>query len=131
MAELKIKKIIMENTITTTEKKVSRTSIIFGVIYGLVAAGFYVTPVMFFLLGVASLSTVVAMQSILIQNFGWAFLSLGLLLTLTTVMIYLRRKNVAKLTIAEIRPYRAFIGGITTALLITYAILATMALFTL
>ncbi len=130
MAELKIKKIIMENTITT-EKKVSRASIIFGVIYGLVAAGFYVTPVMFFLLGLASLSTTIAMQSILIQNFGWAFLCLGLLLALTTVMIYLRRKNVAKLTIAEIRPYRAFIGGITTALLITYAILATMALFTL
>ncbi len=120
----------MENTITT-EKKVSRASIIFGVIYGLVAAGFYVTPVMFFLLGLASLSTTIAMQSILIQNFGWAFLCLGLLLALTTVMIYLRRKNVAKLTIAEIRPYRAFIGGITTALLITYAILATMALFTL
>ena len=82
-------------------------------------------------MGAASLSTAVAMQGILIENFGWAFVCLGLLLALTTVMIYLRRKNVAKLTIAEIKPYRAFIGGITTALLITYAILATMALFTL
>ncbi|PJA53088.1 hypothetical protein COU86_01775 [Candidatus Roizmanbacteria bacterium CG10_big_fil_rev_8_21_14_0_10_36_26] len=120
----------MEDTVIN-EKKASKASIIFGILYGLVAAGFYVTPVMFFLLGAASLSTAIAMQNILIQNFGWLFLCLGLLLTLTTVMIYLQRKNVAKLTIAEIRPYRAFVGGISIALLITYATLATMALFTL
>ena len=108
-----------------------RTSIILGIVYGLVAAGFYVTPAMFFLLGAASLSTAMAMQGILIEKFGWAFVCLGLLLALTTVMIYLRRKNVTKLTMAEIRPYRAFIGGISAALLITYAILATLALFTL
>lgn len=108
-----------------------KASIILGIIYGLVAAGFYVTPAIFVLLGMASLSTAVAMQGILIENFGWAFLLLGLLLALTTVMIYLRRKNVEKLTIAEIKPYRAFIEGITIALLITYAVLATTALFTL
>jgi len=123
----------MEYNTLNTEKaeKNYRASIILGIIYGLVAAGFYITPLMFFLLGLASLSTAVAMQGILIENFGWAFLCLGLLLTLTTVMIYLRRKNVEKLTVAEIKPYRAFIGGITTALLLTYAILVTMALFTL
>jgi hypothetical protein len=111
--------------------KSCRTSIIFGVIYGFVAAGFYVTPIMLLLLGTASLSTAVAMQGILIKNLGWAFVSLGLLLALITVMIYLRRKNVKKLTMAEIKPYRAFIGGISTALLVTYAVLATIALFTL
>jgi hypothetical protein len=124
----------MDNNISNTitiKRKVSKAGIILGIIYGLVATGFYITPWMFILLGLASLSTAVAMQDILIKNFGWLFVCLGLLLTLVTIMIYLRRKNVEKLTLAEIKPYRAFIGGITTALLITYAILATMALFTL
>jgi len=120
----------ISNTITI-KRKVSKASIILGIIYGLVAAGFYITPWMFILLGLASLSTAVAMQDILIKNFGWLFVCLGLLLTLVTIMIYLRRKNVEKLTLAEIKPYRAFIGGITIALLITYAVLITIALFTL
>jgi len=42
------------------EKRVPRTSIILGIIYGLVSAGFYVTPFMFFLLGLASLSAMIA-----------------------------------------------------------------------
>lgn len=123
----------MNNNISNpiNQKRVSKASIILGIIYGLVAAGFYVTPWMFFLLGLASLSTVVALQGILMKNFGWLFICLSLLLTLITVMIYLQRKNVKKLTLAEIKPYRAFIGGITTALLITYAVLITIALFTL
>ncbi len=123
----------MNNNISNpiNQKKVSKASIILGIIYGLVAAGFYITPWMFILLGLASLSTAVAMQDILIKNFGWLFICLGLLLTLTTIMIYLRRKNVEKLTLAEIKPYRAFIGGITTTLLITYAVLITIALFTI
>jgi len=110
---------------------IHKISVIFGVIYGLVAAGFYVTPLMFFLLGLASISTAASMQQILIKNFGWLFFVLGLLLALTTIMIYLWRKNVVKLTLSEVRPYRAFIGGISIALVITYAILATMAIFTL
>lgn len=114
-----------------SQKKINRASIILGIIYGLVATGFYITPLMFFLLGVASLSTAIAMQGVLIENFGWLFLCLGILLTLTTIMIYLRRKNVEKLTLAEIRPYRAFIGGITVTLFITYAVLITIALFIL
>ena len=65
------------------------------------------------------------------HDYGWLFFAVGLLLVLTTIMIYLRRKNVERLTLAEIRPYRAFIGGISVTLVITYAILATMALFTL
>ncbi len=123
----------MNNNISNpiNQKKVSKASIILGIIYGLVAAGFYITPWMFILLGLASLSTAVAMQDILIKNFGWLFICLGLLLTLTTIMISLRRKNVEKLTLAEIKPYRAFIGGITTTLLITYAVLITIALFTI
>lgn len=123
----------MNNNISNpiNQKRVSKASIILGIIYGLVAAGFYVTPWMFFLLGLASLSTAVALQGILMKNFGWLFVCLSLLLTLITVMIYLQRKNVKKLTLAEIKPYRAFIGGITTALLITYAVLITIALFTL
>jgi len=124
----------MNNNISnpiTIKRKVSKASIILGLIYGLVAAGFYITPWMFFLLGLASLSTVVALQGILMKNFGWLFVCLGLLLTLVTIMIYLQRKNVKKLTLAEIKPYRAFIGGITIALLISYTVLITIALFTL
>lgn len=126
-----VRNIISNGANTINQKKVSKTSIILGIIYGLVAAGFYITPWMFFLLGLASLSTVAALQGILIKNFGWLFVCLSILLTLTTIMIYLRRKNVEKLTLAEIKPYRAFIGGIITALLITYAVLITLTLFTL
>ncbi len=71
------------------------------------------------------------MQKILIKDFGWLFLLLGVILTLTTIMIYLQRKNVEKLTLAEIKPYRAFIGGMVMAMTITYAILVTLALFNL
>lgn len=117
----------MENEII--DGKSIKTGVIFGIIYGLVAAGFYVTPMMFFLMGLASLSTAIALQRILIENVGWVFVCLGLLLSLTTVMIYLWRKNVRKLTLAEIRPYRVFIGGISVALFATYAVLTTIALF--
>ena len=110
---------------------IHKISIVFGVIYGLVAAGFYVTPLMFFLMGLASISTAASTQRQLMHDYGWLFFALGLLLALTTTMIYLRRKNVERLTLAEVRPYRAFIGGISIALLLTYAILATTALFTL
>ena len=119
------------NTESNNRRKISKVSIILGIVYGLVATGFYITPLMFFLLGLASLSTAIALQGILIANFGWLFVFLGLILTITTIMIYLRRKNVEKLTMAEIRPYRAFIGGITLALLFTYAVLITVAFFTL
>lgn len=119
------------NAESNNRRKISKVSIILGIIYGLVATGFYITPLMFFLLGLASLSTAIALQGVLIENFGWLFLCLGILLTLTTIMIYLRRKNVEKLTMAEIRPYRAFIGGIIIALFVTYAILITVAFFTL
>ncbi len=120
----------IENTITI-KRKISKASIILGIVYGLVAAGFYVTPYMFFMLGLASISTIAAMQDILTKSFGWLFLLLGALLTLTTIMIYLQAQHVKKLTLAEIKPYRAFIGGITIALLITYAVLITITLFTL
>jgi hypothetical protein len=112
-------------------KKTHKISIILGVIYGLVAAGFYITPYMFLLLGMASLSTAVAMQGILIKNYGWLFLFLGVVLAITTIMIYLRRQHVEKLSLAEIKPYRAFIGGLTLALIITYTLLTTLALFSL
>lgn len=102
-----------------------------GVIYGLVVAGFYVTPLVFFLMGLASISTAAAMQKILIKDFGWFFYTIGILLALTSTMIYLRRKNVEKLTLAEIRPYRAFIGGISIALVLTYAVLAVVSFLTL
>lgn len=111
--------------------KINTTGIVLGIAYGLVATGFYTTPLMFFLLGSASLSTVTALQSVFIENFGWLFFFLGLLLAITTIMIYLRRKNVVRLTLAEIKPYRAFIGGMAVALLATYAVLVTIALFTL
>jgi hypothetical protein len=111
--------------------KISKTSIVLGIIYGLVAAGFYTTPLMFFLLGLASLSTAVSIQSVLVKNFGWFFVLLGILLAFTTVMIYLRQRKVEKLTLLEIRPYRAFIGGIFITLFVTYGILVTIALFTL
>lgn len=110
---------------------VNKTSVVLGIIYGLIAAGFYITPLMFFLLGLASISSVAAIQGILIKNSGWMFLLLGLLLTMTTILIYLKRKNVKKLTISEIKPYRVFIGSLTLALIITYAVLATIALFTI
>ncbi|PIU98327.1 hypothetical protein COS61_01970 [Candidatus Wolfebacteria bacterium CG03_land_8_20_14_0_80_40_12] len=120
----------MDNNGVIKNKRTIRTGIIFGVVYGLVAAGFYITPLAFFLLGLASLSTAIILQNILVKNFGWLFLCLGALLAMVTVIIYLRRKNVEKLTLTEIKPYRAFIGGLTFALLITYTIIATLALFT-
>jgi len=43
-------------------------------------------------------------------------------------MIYLKRKNVEKLMLANIRPYRAFIGGIVISMVITYAASITLAL---
>lgn len=119
------------NNVECECKIINTTSIVLGMVYGLVAAGFYTTPLMFFLLGLASLSTATALQSVLIKNFGWLFFFMGLLLAMTTVMIYLRRKNVVKLTLAEIKPYRAFIGGMAVALSTTYAVLVTIALFTL
>lgn len=111
--------------------KMTKTSVILGIIYGLVAAGFYTTPAMVFLLGLASLSTTLALQGILIKGFGWLFLLLGVLLAFVTIVIYLRRKNVEKLTLAEVKPYRAFIGSIIVALITTYAVVTTLALFTL
>ena len=117
-----------ENKINKTSTH--KTSIVLGIIYGLVAAGFYVTPWMFFLLGLASLSSIAAMQIVLIRELGWLFLSMGALLTLTTILIYLQRQHIQKLTLGEVKPYRAFIGTITLTLVITYAVLTTIALFT-
>ncbi len=110
---------------------VHKTSIILGILYGLVAAGFYVTPLMFFLLGLASISSMAAIQIVLIKDFGWLFLLMGILLTFTTILIYLQRQHIQKLTLAEIKPYRAFIGTLTLTLMITYAILTSIALFTI
>jgi hypothetical protein len=95
-----------QNINSTVKNKATKTSVILGIVYGLVAAGFYVTPYMFFLLGLASLSTVASMQDILTKNFGWLFLLLGGLLTLTTIMVYLEIQHVKKLTLAEIKPHR-------------------------
>jgi len=112
------------------KKRIPKSSIILGIIYGLISAGFYTTPIMFFLLGLASISIVAAFQRVLL-NFAWLFIFLGILLALTTIMIYLRRKNVQKLTLAEIRLHWAFIGGMVITMVITYAILATIALIKL
>lgn len=132
MAGIKIVKIkFMENNEINIayDQKVHKTGIVLGIIYGLVAAGFYTTPLMVFLLGMASLSTAVALQRVLIKNFGWLFLCLGILLGIVTIMIYLRRKNVEKLTLSEIKPYRAFIGALTISLIVSYAIIITLVLF--
>ena len=112
------------------KKRIPKSSIILGIIYGLISAGFYTTPIMFFLLGLASISIVAAFQRVLL-NFAWLFILLGILLALTTIMIYLRRRNVQKLTLAEIRPHWAFIGGMVITMIITYAILVTIALIKL
>ncbi len=106
-----------------------RSGIVLGILFGLVSAGFYVTPAMFLALGIASASTVVALQGVLLKDFGIYFIVLGALLAGTTILIYLRKHHVAKLTMSDIKPYRAFIGGMVSALILTYAILVTIAIF--
>ncbi len=120
----------MENRFKKTDNGCAkRGNIILGIIFGLISAGFYVTPFMFFIMGAASLSVLTALQGILFKQFGFYFMLLGILLAMTAILIYLRNKGVKKLTLAAVKPYHAYIGGLMLAMFITYAVLATLALF--
>lgn len=120
----------MEN-MDTLREKIKKWGIAWGFIYGLVALGFYFTPLMIVLLGLASLSTAVALQSILFQGFRWHFALLGALLTFETVLLYLWKQGVQKLTIADITPHRAYIGTLVLSFILAYLVLFWIVAFVL
>jgi len=108
---------------TYFREAINKWGVVWGFIYGLVALGFYFTPLMVAFLGLASLSTAVALQSVLLQGFRWHFALLGALLTFETTLLYLRKQGVQKLTIADVTPHRAYIGSLIVAFVTTYIIL--------
>ncbi|MBI4119795.1 MAG: hypothetical protein HY456_03050 [Parcubacteria group bacterium] len=110
-------------TIENLREKIDKWGVFWGVIYGLVALGFYFTPFMVILLGLASVSTAAALQAVLFKGFRWHFALLGALLTFETILLYLRRSGVNKLTISEITLHRAYIGTLIMAFVATYVIL--------
>lgn len=107
----------------TLREKIRKWGIFWGFIYGLVALGFYFTPLMIAFLGLASLSTAVALQTILLQEYRWHFALLGTLLTFETILLYLRAKGVRHLTMADISPHRVYIGSLIIAFVTTYLVL--------
>lgn len=108
---------------TYFREAINKWGVAWGFIYGLVALGFYFTAPMIALLGLASLSTVVALQKILFTGFRWHFALLGLLLTFETVLLYLRKQGVKKLMMADITPHRAYIGTLIITFVATYVTL--------
>ncbi len=103
--------------------KINKWGIFWGIIYGLVALGFYFTPFMVILLGLASISTAAALQPILFQGFRWHFALLGALLTFETILFYLKRRGVTRLNIADITRNRVYIGTLIISFVATYVIL--------
>ena len=81
-------------------EKINKWGVSWGIVYGLVSLGFYFTPWMLFILGLASFSTAIAFQNILFHEYRWQFVILGLLLAFTTVFIYFKKQGVRKITIA-------------------------------
>lgn len=102
---------------------INKWGVFWGIIYGLVALGFYFTAPMIALLGLASLSTAAALQTILLKGFRWHFALFGTLLTFETILLYLRKQGVKRLTIADITPHRAYIGTLIVTFVATYVVL--------
>lgn len=102
-----------------------------GVAYALVGLGFYFSPLMLLMLGAASASTFAALQNLLFIRFRWHFMLLGLLLAFITVLFYLHNQGVSKLSVADIKPHRLFIGSLTLAFSLTYLIFFFTAIFVL
>lgn len=119
------------NFMESLKNKISKWGFFWGIVYGLVALGFYFTPFMLLILGLASFSTAVALQSILFYEYRWHFLILilGMLLVFTTVLIYLRSQGVRKLTIADITRNHLFIGTLATTFIVVYLILFWLVTF--
>jgi len=104
----------------TLREKINKWGVFWGIVYGLVSLGFYFTPWMIFLLGLASLSTVVALQKILFIDYRWHFIIFGLLLVFATVIVYLKKQGVQKITMADINQHRLFVGTLTITFALTY-----------
>ena len=102
---------------------INKWGVAWGFIYGLVALGFYFTAPMIALLGLASLSTAAALQTILLAGFRWHFALLGTLLIFETILLYLRKQGVKKLMMADITPHRAYIGTLIITFVATYVTL--------
>jgi hypothetical protein len=109
--------------------KINKWGVFWGIIYGLVALGFYSTPVMLFILGLASSATAIALQNILFYEYRWHFIILGLLLAFITILIYMRAKGFKKLTIADITQSHFFIGTLTIVFIFLYLILFWLVTF--
>lgn len=113
----------------TFREKISKWGIVWGIIYGLVSLGFYFTPWMLFVLGLASFSTALALQDILFFEYRWHFVIFGLLLAFITVLIYLRKQGVKKITMADITQHRLFVGTFVFAFALTYFVIFWLVTF--
>ena len=82
-------------------KKINEWGMVWGIVYGLVALGFYFTPLMIALMGLASISTVAALQTILFRHFRFHFAFLGFLLVFVTVLLYLRKQGVKNIFLPQ------------------------------
>lgn len=111
----------------TKDKK----AIFLGIIYSLVALGFYFTPFMIFILGLASFSTIAALQTVLFQSFRWHFLLLGVLFVFLTSLFYLRHKELKTLVIADIKSHWAYLGVLIISFISSYLVLFWLAIFVL
>ena len=110
---------------------INKWGVVFGFVYALVALGFYFTGPMILLLGLASLSTAVALQRVLFEGFQGHFAILGVLLVFETNILYLKRMGVANLTISSINYHRAFVGALVIMFAVTYLALFLLVSFSL
>jgi len=74
-------------------------------------------------LGLASASTAIALQGILLQQFRWHFALLGVLMVFVTILLYMRRHGAQKLTMGDINVHKAYIGSLIVTFAITYSAL--------
>lgn len=102
---------------------INKWGVFWGIVYGLVALGFYFTPIAILFLGLASASTVLALQNILFIEFRWHFAILGLLLVFVTALLYLKKKGVSRLSVADISLHSMYVGTLIIAFAATYALL--------
>jgi len=102
---------------------INKWGLVWGFVYALVALGFYFTGPMILLLGLASASTAIALQGILLQQFRWHFALLGVLMVFVTILLYMRRHGAQKLTMGDINVHKAYIGSLIVTFAITYSAL--------
>jgi len=113
----------------TLREKINKWGFLWGMVYGLVSLGFYFTPWMLFVLGLASFSTALAFQDLLFAEYRWRFVILGLLFAFITILIYLKRQGVTKVSMADITQHRLFVGTLVLTFAMTYLVIFWLVTF--